>query len=1034
MARYAHAYAHNARAGRAAVAVAACVALVAVFGPSDAVAVGEAQETVVPATYRNTYAVASLTSPDTRTGGDGAGAQGVFHRLEGHSGVVWTRYSDGRSFDEPSTLAGGLRQGTGSDVLAYRFSDGRIGMWNAIDGTTSMLRVPEGHTLYGIFGTTLATYQDVTAEDGTVTRVQHLLTPGPGGTMRDVTVKGVPEGMKIGAPVRGDSSGLFFFANIDGPRLIQVDPETGQVGSWTPVLLSYSFVKLSPEHLVTYAGTDATKAYVYSRADLSAAPAEVTLDSTSGTDTADGLSVVGDWIVHRPGGKSQVTAVPMAGGAPVTLIASSNSGISAAPDGTALVVGRTGADDWGVQRIHPGADGRPTVTMVRALPKPPYRIQGLSLDQGRLVEADASWGDTRDTYGRTVAVTGTPQFGERSNYDGTAIKLYSCPAKDVGCSQVFGTAAGPTVWLNRASGDYDTLRVNGPGGHGWWERGVPTGGRITDVSGEYILYTTATQQYVYKIGDSAPPKVTRTPGAAALSGDLLWTAGAAPGEVTAYNLTTKKTVETLTLDTDCAPGELQALGRYLYWTCGDRAGVYDRTAKKSVPVPADEAKLGDGYVVTHDKRAGKLVLTTVADATPVSRVIGDLPDTGVSQRDVRWTVDESGPNAAYVDEQEQIHLVPSGVAQQPLRLLAPARNAPSIDPHAVDTTADTLTRVLLSKPASGWRLTVRSRATGKVVDSADSTAVARGELNVPWFGMNRALPGDVPLPNGTYEWTLSVTPADGVGAPVQVNGSVRIEAGTPVRHDHIGADGFGDLLTLDSSGLMTFHQGTGTGGFSGKAAGDGWATKAVAVPFGDLDKDRCNDVLVRMADGSLRGYKVPCDNSLSTRTPYTKLGTGWNAYDVLTSPGDLTGDARADLLARKASTGDLYLFAAKSDGTLAAGKKIASAWKGYAKVVGAGDLNGDGIGDVLARDSGGTLWRYDGAGNGSLKARVKVFSGWGGSYNAIVGVGDITGDGKNDLVERDTVGNLYRSAGDGKGSFAARVKIGTGWQSYKGIF
>ncbi|MFI0228074.1 FG-GAP repeat domain-containing protein [Streptomyces sp. NPDC017086] len=1028
-----HTHVHHSRAGRAAVAVAASAALIAALGPSEAAAVGEARETVVPATYRSTHLVAPLTSPDTRAGGDGAGARGVFHRLEGHPGVVWTRYSDGRSFDEPPALAGGVRQGTGSDVLAYRFADGRIGLWNAVDGTTSVLRVPEGHTLGGIFGSTLVTYQDVTAEDGAVTRIQHLLTPESDGSFRDVTVKGVPEGMKIGRPMRGDSSGLFFFAGFDGSRLVEVDPETGRLGSWTPVLHNYAFVKISPERLVVYAGSNATKAYVYSRADLSAVPTEVTLDNTTGTHTADGLSVVGDWIVHRPGGKEQVTAVPMAGGAPVVLAASSNSGISAAPDGTALVVGGTGADDWGVQRIHPGADGRPVVTMVKALPQPPYPIQGLSLDQGRLVEADASVDGTRDTYGRTVAVTGTPEFGARSNYDGTGIRLYGCPAKDVGCSQLFGTAVGATVWLNRQSGAYDLLRVDGPE-YGWWERGVPADGRITDVSGAYVLYTTATQQYVYKIGGGSPDKVTRPSGAAALSGDLLWTAGATPGQVTAFDLTTRKTVETLVLDTDCVPTELQALGRYLYWTCGDRAGVYDRTTKTSVPVPADEAKLGDGYVVTHDKRAGKLVLTTVVDATPVSRVIGDLPDTGVSQRDVRWTADESGPNAAYVDDQEQIHLVPSGVAQQPLRLLAPAQNSSSVTPHPVDTTADTLTRVLLSKPAAGWRLTVRSKATGRVVDSAGSTAVARGELDVPWFGMNRALPGDVPLPNGTYEWTLSVAPADGVGAPVDVRGSVRIEAGTPVRHDHVGADGIGDLLTLDSSGLMTFHQGTGKGTFSGKTSGAGWSTKAVAVPFGDLNKDRCNDVLVRMSDGSLRGYKVACQSDLGSRTPYTKLGTGWNAYDVLTSPGDLTGDARADLLARKASTGDLYLFAAKSNGTLAAGKKIASAWKGYTKVVGAGDLNGDGIGDVLARDRTGTLWRYAGAGNGSLKARVKLFSDWGGSYDAIVGVGDITGDGRSDLIERDKAGNLYRNAGDGKGSFAARVKIGTGWQGYKGLF
>ncbi|MFE9093041.1 hypothetical protein [Streptomyces sp. NPDC007264] len=171
-----------------------------------------------------------------------------------------------------------------------------------------------------------------------------------------------------------------------------------------------------------------------------------------------------------------------------------------------------------------------------------------------------------------------------------------------------------------------------------------------------------------------------------------------------------------------------------------------------------------------------------------------------------------------------------------------------------------------------------------------------------------------------------------------------------------------------------------------------------------------------------------------TFTPYTSLGTGWNAYDSLTVPGDLTGDSRPNLLARKKSTGDVYLFAARSDGSLAAGKKIRTAWTGYTKIVGAGDLDsygyGYGYGDVLARDRAGTLYRYSGTGTGLLRDRVKVFSNWGGSYNAVVG----DGDGKNDLVERDTAGDLYRNNGDGKESFGPRVRIATGWQGYRGIF
>ncbi|MFD8812845.1 FG-GAP repeat domain-containing protein [Streptomyces sp. NPDC059627] len=1028
----------------AAVAVVASAALVTAFGPvGTAVAVDTVQETVVPATYRSSNLTASVLYTNSLAGGDGAGAQGVFHQLEGHSRAVWTRYSDGESFDTPSAMGGSTfyNSGTGSDVLAYRHGDGRIDLWNAVDGTTSTVQVPSDQSVYGVFGTTVATNQNVTYPDGTTGRIKRLLTPGADGTTNEVIVGGAPEGMVLGGPVRGDADGLVFHATLDGSaRLAQVDPKTGQVMSWTSALPSGSTigVRLSPDYVVAYAGGNATTAYVYSRADLTAAPVAVTLDNPSSNGVSPtGIAIVGDWLVHQPGSRGPVTAVPIAGGDPVTLLAASNSGISAAEDGTAVVVGRTGADDWGIQHITADADGRPTVTTVKSLPTPAYPIQGLSLDQGRLVEADESYSGGRDTYGRTVAATGTPTYGARSNYDGTAVLLSTCSATDVGCSQLFGTASGRTVWLARNTGAYDRLRVNGPGRYSFWEADVPAGGRITDVSGEYVLYTTDSRQYVYKIGDSAGPKVTRTPGAAALSGDLLWTASATThGQVSAYDLAAKKTVETLTLDNGgCAPTELQANGRYLYWNCGGTtAGVYDRTAKKSVPVPADEAKLGDGYVVTHDKKAGQLVLTAVADGTPVSRVIGELPDTGVSQRDVRWTVDESGANAAYADGAGQIHLVPSGVPEQPLRLLAPAQSATTVAPRTVDTTPDTLTSVLLSKPASGWKLTVRSKATGEVVDTADG-GETRGALTVGWFAMDRKAPGDVPVPNGAYEWTLSVTPADGAGAPLQVTGSVRIKTGTPVRHDYVGSDGFGDLLTLNSSGTMTFQNGTGKGGFAGKVSGNGWSTKTVAVPFGDVNEDRCNDVLVRLPSGALRAYLPDCGAALTPSTGSWSLGTsGWNQYDVLTSPGDLTKDGRPDLIARNASTGAVYLYKTTSTGKLSARVQLYGNWKTYKKVVGAGDLNGDGIGDLVAQDKANNLYRYYGTGKGTFGSRVRIATGWGASYNAVVGVGDITGDGKSDLVARDTAGNLYRLTGTGKGTFSARVKIATGWQGYKGLF
>ncbi|WP_051717137.1 FG-GAP repeat domain-containing protein [Streptomyces sp. NRRL F-5727] len=108
--------------------------------------------------------------------------------------------------------------------------------------------------------------------------------------------------------------------------------------------------------------------------------------------------------------------------------------------------------------------------------------------------------------------------------------------------------------------------------------------------------------------------------------------------------------------------------------------------------------------------------------------------------------------------------------------------------------------------------------------------------------------------------------------------------------------------------------------------------------------------------------------------------------NALVGFGDMTKDGKADLLAREASTGRLWLYPGKTDG-VATRVLIGSGWHTMAGFLAVGDSTGDGYPDLNAvtnsrftsADQGngdGLLVRYDGRATNGFQPGVVDDASW----------------------------------------------------------
>jgi hypothetical protein len=213
------------------------------------------------------------------------------------------------------------------------------------------------------------------------------------------------------------------------------------------------------------------------------------------------------------------------------------------------------------------------------------------------------------------------------------------------------------------------------------------------------------------------------------------------------------------------------------------------------------------------------------------------------------------------------------------------------------------------------------------------------------------------------------------------------------------ADGFPDLLARDAATRrLQVLQGDGGPGFGDRRmAVQSVGSRVLFTGVGDVTGDGRPDLLVRAQKGNLAKVRPGRPDGLFAAGI---AGTDRFANaDALAGVGQMVGNRHPDVVMRDAATGKIWLFPGQAGGHWGRKQAIIRNGSRLSMINGAGDLDGDGRNDLLARD-GRSLVLYPGRGMGRVGAPRVIQRGWGGKDIAAAGY-DVTGDGRPDVVARD---------------------------------
>ncbi|MFF5072424.1 trypsin-like serine protease [Micromonospora olivasterospora] len=254
-------------------------------------------------------------------------------------------------------------------------------------------------------------------------------------------------------------------------------------------------------------------------------------------------------------------------------------------------------------------------------------------------------------------------------------------------------------------------------------------------------------------------------------------------------------------------------------------------------------------------------------------------------------------------------------------------------------------------------------------------------------------------------------------------------------------DGHTDLIARDTSGRLRLFTGRGfsndgNGGFvSSKIINSGWGSAKRVFRVYNWNGDRKPSIMAVNTLGELWIYNNDGKGGILSGK---RIGTGWGNFTALMVTNNWLGNNLPSLLVRK-SNGELWRYTSNGSGGWLnpAGTRIGTGWNGFNLFLTPGAWKGDGLDVIIGRTSTGYLKMYqsDGKGGWTNPAGTQIGSGW-GSYKNIITPGDWNGDNMMDMLGVNSTYSMRLYTTDGKGNWidASGKVISSGWSSYNLVF